>query len=393
MPHKLTAIIILLLMLVGQIGTDVYLASLPAIHQAFHADIHLVQYTFSIFLAGFALSQLIYGPLSDRYGRKPFILFGLVLYSVAALYCSLSSHITEMLIARAVQGVGAGACTVIARATMRDVFDGKDLEKMNIYQSMLWSMVPISAPLLGSYIQQYLGWQYNFLFLMLISILLLIFTWIKLPETHMAKEQSLQISQILRDYKNILCNKEFLPYLIFSACVVSMFAVFNVSAPIIIQVLLKKSAVVYGWSVFSVAMAFALGLLTSRLLTNILPSEKLLRWGLWIIIFASMGFILISLKSLSSLVWFLLPMMLIQVGSAFSFPVVAAASMKPYTQKAGKAAAIFGCTLFLGSALTSGIMSHLHENSFLPLVILIALLTIIMILSYLAIIHLKCHES
>lgn len=160
--HRLITVVILLLMVIGQMGTDVYLASLPAIHVALNTSTSTTQYTFSIFLAGFALSQLFYGPLSDCYGRKPFIIFGLLMFTVTGLFCAFSTNIIELLTARFFQGVGAGACTVIARAVMRDTFDGKDITKMNIYQSMVWSMVPISAPLLGSYIQYYLGWRYNF---------------------------------------------------------------------------------------------------------------------------------------------------------------------------------------------------------------------------------------
>src|SRR3990167_8919454 len=237
MKHSLIATIILLLMVVGQIGTDVYLASLPAIHSALNTSMSTVQYTFSIFLAGFALSQLFYGPLSDHFGRKPFILFGLLLYTTTALLCAASTTIVELLTARFFQGVGAGACTVIARAIMRDTFDGKDLNKMNIYQSMVWAMVPISAPLLGSYIQYYVGWRYNFLLLSVLSTFLLVICWFRLPETIKIKENTISLKQILNDYRKIFYEKSFFPYLIFSSCIVSLFSVFNISAPLIIQIL------------------------------------------------------------------------------------------------------------------------------------------------------------
>ncbi|OGT67897.1 MAG: hypothetical protein A3J38_02210 [Gammaproteobacteria bacterium RIFCSPHIGHO2_12_FULL_45_9] len=382
MKHKIIAALILLLMLVGQIGTDVYLASLPAIHVALQTSLRQVQYTFSVFLAGFAVSQLCYGPLSDRYGRRPLILWGLMLYSVAGLWCFLSTHIAELLFARVLQGVGAGACTVVARAIMRDVFDGKDLDKINIYQSMVWSMVPISAPLIGSYIQQYLGWRYNFLFLVLISVTLLLACWFKLPETHQTRESVLHIKNILDDYKNILCHQQFIAYLLFCTCIVSLFAIFNVSAPLIIQILFKQSVVVYGWSVLSVAITFTVGSLISRVLTRQLSSKKLMLLGVSIIVLADLAWMLINTRGQSSLYTFLMPFMLIQIGSAFAFPSAAAESMRLYTQKSGKVAAIFGCTLFLGSAISSGIMSRLPVTNLIPFSIMLTVLIVMMVLAY-----------
>ena len=382
MKHSLIATIILLLMVVGQIGTDVYLASLPAIHSALNTSMSTVQYTFSIFLAGFALSQLFYGPLSDHFGRKPFILFGLLLYTTTALLCAASTTIVELLTARFFQGVGAGACTVIARAIMRDTFDGKDLNKMNIYQSMVWSMVPISAPLLGSYIQHYLGWRYNFIVLSIGSIVLLLICWLKLPETIKVKEPNITIKQIFYDYRDILYTKLFFSHLLFSACIISLFAVFNVAAPLIIQILFKQSVILYGWLVFGVALSFLIGSLCSHLLINQISSKHSMLLGLIIIMLAGVALLFISSMTDPVLYQFLIAVMIMQIGSAIAFPSAAAESMRPFIQKAGKAAAIFGCTLFLGSAIFSGIMSSLHETNLMPFAVVISLLIVIMMLSY-----------
>lgn len=383
--HRLIAVIILLLMVIGQIGTDVYLASLPAIHVALNTSTSTTQYTFSIFLTGFALSQLFYGPLSDRYGRKPFIIFGLFLYTVTGLLCASSTNIIELLAARFFQGVGAGACTVIARAIMRDTFDGKDLNKMNIYQSMVWSMVPISAPLLGSYIQYYLGWRYNFLLLSVLSTFLLVLCWFKLPETIKIKEQTISVRQIFNDYKKIFYEKSFFPYLIFSACIVSLFAVFNISAPLIIQIIFKQSVIVYGWVVFSVAVTFLMGSLISRVLIHQISSKQLMLLGLIIIILAGIALLFVSSMNEPTLYKFLIAIIIMQIGSAVAFPSAAAESMRPFIQKAGKSAAIFGCTLFLSSALFSGIMSYLHEKNLMPFSIMINFLIVIMVFSYMMI--------
>lgn len=383
--HRLIAVVILLLMVIGQMGTDVYLASLPAIHIALNTSTSTAQYTFSIFLAGFSLSQLFYGPLSDRYGRKPFIIFGLFLFTLTGLLCAFSTNIIELLAARFFQGVGAGACTVIARAVMRDTFDGKDLNKMNIYQSMVWSMVPISAPLLGSYIQYYLGWRYNFFLLSILSTALLVICWFRLPETIKIKENTISLKQILNDYRKIFYEKSFFPYLIFSSCIVSLFSVFNISAPLIIQILFKQSVIIYGWVVFSVAITFLIGSFISRVLIHQISSKQLMLIGLIIIILAGITLLFISGMNEPTLYKFLTAIIIMQIGSAIAFPSAAAESMRPFIQKSGKSAAIFGFTLFSSSALFSGIMSYLHETCLTPFSIMINLLIVIMIFSYMMI--------
>lgn len=382
MRNKSIAIIILPLMLMAQMGTDVYLASLPAISVSLSSAITTVQYTFSIFLAGFAVSQLFYGPLSDRYGRKPCVLFGLVLYSSMGLLCSFSTNALELLIARLAQGIGAGACTVVARAIMQDTFKGKDLDRINIYQSMVWSVVPISAPLLGSYIQHYLGWRYNFLLLTLVGVLLLIICLIKLPETNKNKEDMIHYLHVLKDYENILINRRFFPCLIFSGCIISLLAIFNVSAPVIIQTVFNQSPIVYGWSTFSVAITFTFGSMISHLLTSRLSPNHLMLIG-WVVIACS-GVALLFINALAqpNLYTFLIPIMLMQVGSAIAFPSAAATTMRPYTQKAGKAAAVFGCTLFAGSSFASTVISGLNITNLTSLSTFMLLFIAIMMPAY-----------
>lgn len=118
--------LILFLMTLAQIGTDVYLPSFPAIKTALLTTDTYVQLTFSVFLAGFAVSQLIYGPLSDRFGRKPFLIIGVSFYFLTSIVAAITSSITLLLVARTIQGFGAGACSVIPRAIMQDSFSGKE---------------------------------------------------------------------------------------------------------------------------------------------------------------------------------------------------------------------------------------------------------------------------
>ena len=131
------AFLILFLMIFMQIGTDLYLPSFPAIKEQLSTTNAWVQHTFSIFLAGFAISQLIFGTLADRYGRKPFLISGITVYFLMCIVSASAHSISTLLIARGIQGLGAGACTVMSRAIMRDSFSGKAFEKMLLYQTVV----------------------------------------------------------------------------------------------------------------------------------------------------------------------------------------------------------------------------------------------------------------
>lgn len=382
--------LILFLMTLAQIGTDVYLPSFPAIKMTLLTTTALVQLTFSVFLAGFAVSQLIYGPLSDRFGRKPFLLIGVSLYFLTSIIAATTSSIYVLLIARTIQGMGAGACSVIPRAIMQDHFSGKELERINIYQSMSWSLVPIFAPLIGSYIQQYLGWRFNFIFLAIISLSALILI-IMFKESIKEREASLTIRQVITHYRKVVFHNQFFANLVCAISIVSILAAFNVSAPILIQETLHLSSLQYGWSIFTVGMSFLIGALLNRfLITQGWLGNYIASIGIGLVTIAALTLVTCAVfKNFN--VWMLLfPIMIMQVGSALIFPNNSTKALKYFPNIAGKAAAVFGCSLFLGSTITSGIISVLPTKSLMPLSLVILTITGIMLAAHLKIL---AHES
>ncbi|TAL60466.1 MAG: Bcr/CflA family efflux MFS transporter, partial [Legionella sp.] len=373
--------LILLLMTFAQLGTDIYLPSFPAISNYLRVDVAYVQMTYSIFLVGFALSQIIYGPLSDYYGRKPFLLIGVFLYFLMALVSSKTNSITVLMIARALQGVGAGACSVIPRAIMRDLYSGYELEKISSYQTIVWSFVPISAPLMGSYIQYYWGWRYNFLFLAAIScfafILCLFFR-----ESHSKKEKELKLFAIMKQYSNIIVHQSFYPSLVCCMGATMMLIAFEVSAPVIIQQHLGLSTIQFGWSIFMVSISFFLGSIINRILIKSLTPHTIIGYGFFLVfiaillIFASLLFLKLSIQL------FLIPMFILQIGISFIFPSNAAKAMQAFPDSAGKAAAVFGCVMFLGGTVAGLIISVLPDNTLLPMAIVYSVILAIMYYFY-----------
>lgn len=174
------------------------LPSLPLIALHFHSSLKLTKDLISLFFLGFGVSQLFYGPLSERYGRKKVVLFGLMIFNVGALLAVFSHTITQLLLMRLMQGLGAGALMVSSRAIIRDVYNNVDYIKATSYLSMSFALGLGIIPLVGSYLQHYFNWQAIFLFLFLIGMGVAILIFYKLVETNEHKQHDLPFGHYVK---------------------------------------------------------------------------------------------------------------------------------------------------------------------------------------------------
>lgn len=168
----------------GPLSIDLYLPALPLIADDFAVDASLVQQSLSLFFLGLAAGQLAYGPLADRYGRRPPLLAGIVLYFGASLACALAPDIDTLLAGRLVQGLGAAAGPVLARAVVRDLYAGRRAARMMSFVILVMTVAPLLAPVIGSWLTASLGWRAAFWCLVGFAGLCLLLVQQGLPETH-----------------------------------------------------------------------------------------------------------------------------------------------------------------------------------------------------------------
>ncbi len=193
---------------VTPLAIDLYLPAMPAIADGLATDASRVQMTLTIYTIGFAVGQLLHGPLADSYGRKPVLIGGTFAFGVAALACTLAPNIETLIWVRAAQGFAGAAAAVVIQAVVRDMFQKEDFARTMSFITLVMTVAPLAAPLIGGYLSVFLGWRSIFGLLVVYAFLVL-FAIIKfIPETlPVEKRQPLRFKSTLQNYAKLLTNK------------------------------------------------------------------------------------------------------------------------------------------------------------------------------------------
>src|SRR5581483_1179996 len=222
------ALTLLLAMLtgLGPLSVDMYLASLPSIGRLLGAPAAQVQLTISFYLIGYAFAQVLYGPLSDRHGRRPVLLAALGIYVLASIGCALAFSIETLIAARLVQAIGGSGAIVLARAIVRDMFEGTRVARELSRMASIMALAPLAAPLLGGLLHTAFGWRANFLALFGFGAAAWLMAWLLLPETLRTRApEPVSLRSTLRSYRRFLGNISFTAHLgIATCCLGGLFA-------------------------------------------------------------------------------------------------------------------------------------------------------------------------
>ena len=197
----------------GSLSIDMYLPAFPAIALAFNTDVAHVQYTLAFFNAGLAIGQLFYGPLSDRYGRRPALIIGLCVYVAGSADCAMAPSVSAMVALRFLQAVGGCTGMVIARAIVRARFDGNRAAHVFSLMMLVMGAAPILAPTVGGILLTYYSWHFIFWLLMAIGVITFVLVVFALPESlPLERRDRLAIRRSLANYRLILKDRSFVGY-------------------------------------------------------------------------------------------------------------------------------------------------------------------------------------
>jgi Bcr/CflA subfamily drug resistance transporter len=357
----------------AQIASDIYAPSLPFIASALKTPISNVQFSMAVYMLGLAVSQLIYGPLSEGVGRKIPLMIGLSILLIGNLVSLFAPTISVLIVGRLIQGCGAGACSALWRSIFRDTFEGVELAKYGAYFSILVTFMVPAAPAVGGYLQTYFGWRSNFLFLSIYALLtlLMVIIWLKESGAHHHPSR-LRVRFIVQSYKEIMLSPIFMGYTLCTfLCYGAFFSWFAVGPVLLIHVV-GISPVHFGWiTLFGGGIFTALSSWIYGRTVTARGTHFMLRAGLIIMIIS--GILLILGKYFFGVnVWnIVVPLLLFYFGVTFIWPSAFANAFKPFGKTAGYAGALYGFMQISGAAIMGVIVSYLPHQNQIPLGIIL----------------------
>ncbi len=354
-------------------STDLYAPSLPYLTDFFGTTPELMKLTISLNLLIFGIAQLIYGPISDRFGRRPVFLGSIALFSVASIACGFAQSIDQLLVARMLQGLFAAAEAVICLAVFKDLFTEKEQVKGFAIYGMTIALAPAIAPILGGYIHVLLGWEYNFFLTAGVGVLTAILIYLLLPESTIPDPHALKLKSILHNYRSVLSNKIFITYGALSGVALGLIYAFVTGAPFILISYFGVEIQHFGYYQAVIVVAFFLGSLLATRLIDHWPSLRVLTLGMIIMVIGAMlvvGFVFIGRLSPDTLVFGYL---FIAFGIGPIFSVAPSKAMSAVEKSAGSAASVFGFLEIGLSGVIAAMVSVFHDDTPDPFGVVIGL--------------------
>ncbi|MGB0681091.1 MAG: multidrug effflux MFS transporter [Magnetovibrionaceae bacterium] len=375
----------------GPVSTDLYLPTLPAIAAALDASVSQSQLTLSLFLAVMGLGQLVTGPLSDRYGRKPVLAFGIGLFSAGSVVCFVAPTIEVLLIGRLIQGLGASCGPVVARAVIRDLFEGDRAARILAYLVTAMAMAPMVAPSLGGLLGSLFGWRAPFGLLLVYGLLLFVIVGLRLPETNRRiGQQTFDLANLFGTY-GLLLREDGLRWLalVYALSFSALFTYISASPFVFIEVMGLKPAV-FGL-VFGVGVGgFIVGGLISGRTAEAWGAKLLLRAGVLITLTGGLIMAALSAARIETVAAVLGPQIVIALGLGLVLPNAMALALQPHPSRAGAASAVVGGSQMGLSALLGAVVGLLHDGTTWPMAAQIGLLSFLAFLAWARFCALKC---
>jgi DHA1 family bicyclomycin/chloramphenicol resistance-like MFS transporter len=327
----------------GPFGDTEYTPSLPAIAHGLGISYGQAQLSMSVYLAGFALSQILWGPLSDRFGRRPMILIAIATFLGGSLICAFSTDLTMLLLGRLVQSLGASAGGTISNAAIRDSFPEEQRTRVFLQVNTIFALAPGVGPIAGSLIDHYFGWQYNFYLLAVLAILLLAALFLRFPETNRHLNPDAAKPRVfIKTYLSLLGKPVYLYYVLVLGLGFGLTYASLVEAPHLVITELGYPSKMFAVVAFCIVAAFIIGASLATVLSRSLSDPSLILAGLAIMLTGSLAIGVFDEFDLVNLTTMLGSISVIYVGIAFVVPVATARAVAPFETIVGSASSLMG---------------------------------------------------
>ncbi|MCC4264240.1 Bcr/CflA family multidrug efflux MFS transporter [Oceanimonas baumannii] len=379
------SLLLLLASLAGltPLAIDMYLPSLPTIADDLGVPVSQAQLTISVYLAGFALGQLFYGPLADAIGRKPVMLGGLTLFTLASLGCAFANSIETLMTFRLLQALGGAAGSVVLNALLRDMFERDMFARVMSMVILVMTLAPLVAPIIGGYLLLVGHWHSIFVLLAVIGALVSVALALRIPETLKPEHrQSFRIWPVLQNYSRVLRHRAALGYIGCGGLTTAAMFAFISGSPLVYIELYGVPPERYGLLfALNIVLMMVLTFANSRLVKH-LGSDRLLKTGLTLAALAAVALLFCGVTGAGGL-WGLVPAIMLLIAQ---ISLVGANSMagllSHFPESAGTASALAGTVRFGLGALATFAVNASHALSALPMAAVMSLCAWLALASY-----------
>ena len=357
----------------GPFSTDTYLASLPHIGAELNAPSDQVQLTLSAYLIGFSFGQIVYGPIADKYGRKPVMIVGLCGYVLAAIFCTLATSVTMLIVARTIQSFAAAAPIILARAVVRDLFEGQSAARELSVMTSISGMMPVAAPILGGVLQVAFGWRSVFVTMTIGGLVLLTVVALLLPETLRHRQEGpLSFRSVLASFGIVGRNRAFRAYVGIQAMGFAGLFCFISASPFILQNLYGFPPLQFSLTFACASICFLAATFVNRRLTPRFGIDGTIGIGTAFLMAGGLLQLVGVLLLPQSPIAFFVPGMVFFAGIGLLLPLLVASALMPFPERAGAASSLMGLCQMVFAAVVGAVLSRMIVTSALPLAIVMA---------------------
>ena len=372
-PRWALAVLLAVLGMLGPFSIDTYIPAFSAIAQSLNATPVQMQQTLSAYLFGFAFMNLFHGALSDSFGRRPVILWGLAMFTVASLGCALAQNVGQLIFFRALQGLSTGAGIVVSRAVIRDMFPPSEAQRVMSQVTIYFGVAPAVAPIIGGVIAEYLDWHSIFWFLVGVGVVLWLANWRLLPETlHVQDRQPFQVRNLMRGYWQLLTDARFLLLALASGVPFNGLFLYVLSAPAFLGDILQLRPTQFFWFfVLSIGGIMAGSWLSGRMAGKVKPKNQIMQ-GFRIMLGVSAINVVANAVLTPNAWWSLWPVTVFAFGWALMVPVVTLLVLDLHPERRGMASSLQAVVGSTANGIVAGAVAPLVMHSAMGLAVMSA---------------------
>jgi DHA1 family bicyclomycin/chloramphenicol resistance-like MFS transporter len=354
--------------MVGALAIDTYLPSIPAIGQEFQVGPLAVQQTLSLFLFAFAFMMLFYGTLSDSFGRRRVLLAALSVYTIASIGAAFAPTFGFLLGCRVLQGLSAGAGSVLSAAIVQDRFSGAQAQKMMSHIMMVFGLAPAIAPVLGGYLHMAFGWRSTFVFLFIFGLALMLLVYRTLPESlPVEKRHAFHPGTIARNYLMVLKRGKFVLLALTLGMAFGGLSLYIGSAANFVMGILGKSETGFAWLFIPLIGGMVLGSALSGKFAARYSPVTLVKAGFALMGSAGAASVAYNSMFVAETPWAVLPLAVYTFGLAIAMPAIQVKALALFPDNRGLAASMQGFIQMMSFALVSGFLAPVLFDSALNL--------------------------